>query len=47
MQDEEIRILADALYRRVDWRWAQDRGETLTHGWTAASLCAMMGSLPL
>lgn len=34
-QDEvEIRTLADALYRRADWRWAQDGGETVTHGWT-------------
>ena len=34
-QDElEIRTLADALYRRVDWRWAQNGGETVTHGWT-------------
>ncbi|TAM88542.1 MAG: hypothetical protein EPN41_05620 [Candidimonas sp.] len=29
----EIRRLADALYRRVDWSWAQNGGETLTHGW--------------
>ena len=29
-----IRTLADALFRRADWRWAQDRGETVTHGWT-------------
>jgi hypothetical protein len=34
-QDEvEIRTLADALYRRADWRWAQDGGETVSHGWT-------------
>ena len=32
--EKEIRALADALYRRVDWPWAQDQGETLTHGWT-------------
>ncbi len=30
----EIRTLADALYRRVDWRWAQNGGETVSHGWT-------------
>lgn len=37
-QDErEIRALADALYRRVDWRWAQDGGPTVTHGWTPES----------
>ena len=35
VQDEvEIRSLADALYRRVDWRWAQHRKATMTHGWT-------------
>ncbi len=31
--EQEIRRLADALYRRVDWRWAQNNGVTLTHGW--------------
>ncbi len=31
--EHEIRALADALYRRVDWRWALDGGATLTHGW--------------
>ncbi|WP_292585138.1 glucoamylase family protein, partial [Mesorhizobium sp.] len=29
----EIRRLADALYRRADWRWAQDGGATVSHGW--------------
>ena len=29
----EIRELADALYRRVDWPWALDGGRTVTHGW--------------
>jgi hypothetical protein len=29
----ELRELADALYRRIDWRWAQDEGETLRQGW--------------
>src|SRR3546814_13344685 len=29
----EIRELADFLYRRADWAWAQNGGETLTHGW--------------
>ena len=32
-EEHEIRTLADALYRRVDWRWAQNGGATLTHGW--------------
>ena len=34
--------LADALYRRVDWRWALDGGATVTHGWKPES-----GFLPL
>lgn len=33
-QEEEIRNLADALYRRADWRWAQHGGATVSHGWT-------------
>ena len=32
--EQEIRDLADRLYARVDWRWAQDGGATVTHGWT-------------
>ncbi|CAN7276857.1 glucoamylase family protein [Mesorhizobium caraganae] len=32
--EAEIRTLAEALYHRADWRWAQDGGETVTHGWT-------------
>ncbi len=32
--EREIRSLADALYRRVDWKWAQNGGTTVTHGWT-------------
>jgi hypothetical protein len=32
-EQAEIRKLADALYRRADWAWAQNGGETLTHGW--------------
>lgn len=32
--EQEIRSLADALYRRADWRWACDGGATITHGWT-------------
>ena len=32
-QEREIRALADALYRRADWQWAQNRGATVTHGW--------------
>ena len=35
--EHEIRTLADALYRRADWRWAQNQGATLTHGWKPES----------
>ena len=35
--EDEIRTLADALYRRADWQWAQDQGETVTHGWKPES----------
>jgi hypothetical protein len=31
--ETEIRALAEELYRRVDWRWAQDGHETLAQGW--------------
>jgi hypothetical protein len=29
----ELRKLVDMLFRRIDWRWAQDGGETLRQGW--------------
>ncbi len=32
-EEAEIRALADELYRRADWRWAQNGGATVTHGW--------------
>ena len=35
--EREIRTLADALYRRVDWPWACNRGATVTHGWMPES----------
>jgi len=31
--ENEIRALAEMLYARVDWQWAQNRGDTVTHGW--------------
>jgi len=31
--EREIRTLADGLYRRADWQWAQNHGATVTHGW--------------
>ena len=33
----ELRQLADALYRRVDWRWAQHDGAAVAHGWKPES----------
>jgi len=35
--DREIRELADALYRRVDWAWAQSGGSAVTLGWKPKS----------
>jgi len=29
----ELRTLADTLFRRIDWQWAQGDGETLKQGW--------------
>ena len=31
--ERELRGLADALYRRVDWPWMQNGQQTLCHGW--------------
>jgi hypothetical protein len=31
--EQEICTLADALYRRTNWRWALNGGATITHGW--------------
>jgi len=36
-EEREIRALADALYLRADWNWAQNRGQTVTHGWKPES----------
>ncbi len=32
-EEAEIRALADEIYRRVDWRWAQARPPAVSHGW--------------
>jgi hypothetical protein len=32
-EEREIRELADALYARVDWQWAQNGGRSVSHGW--------------
>lgn len=36
-QEREIRVLADALYRRADWRWALNGALKVTHGWKPES----------
>jgi hypothetical protein len=35
--DTEVRELVDAIYSRIDWRWAMNGGTTLTHGWRPES----------
>ena len=35
--EQQLRTLADALYRRVDWPWACNGGATITHGWKPES----------
>ena len=35
--EEVIRTLADALYRRVEWSWACNGEATMTHGWKPGS----------
>jgi hypothetical protein len=32
-EENEIRTLADALYRRVEWDWMLNGGPTVSHGW--------------
>jgi hypothetical protein len=32
--EAEIRRLADAIYARIDWRWAQVRPPSIGHGWS-------------
>jgi hypothetical protein len=36
-EEREIRELTDALYRRIDWRWAQNGGLTVAQGWNPES----------
>jgi hypothetical protein len=36
-EEQEIRTLADSLYRRTDWNWARNGGPAVTHGWTPES----------
>jgi hypothetical protein len=35
--EREVRDLAEALYRRVDWRWAQPDGAAVMQGWKPES----------
>ena len=35
--EREIRELADKLYRRADWQWAQNGGATVCQGWRPES----------
>jgi hypothetical protein len=37
IEEREIRTLADALYRRADWQWAQNGEATVTMGWKPES----------
>ncbi len=36
-QEAELRSVVDHLYRRIDWRWAQDGGDTIVQGWKPES----------
>jgi len=33
LRDPEVAALVDVIYRRIDWHWALNGGETLSHGW--------------
>lgn len=37
VEEAEIRSLADALYGRVDWKWALNGKDTISHGWNPES----------
>ena len=32
-EEIELRRLVDALYHRIDWRWAQGEANTIRQGW--------------
>lgn len=36
-EEAEIRDLADKLYRRIDWQWALNNGDTICQGWKPRS----------
>ncbi len=33
-EEDEIRQLADALFRKADWQWMQNGAAAVSHGWT-------------
>lgn len=33
-KEDEIRRLADSLFRKADWQWMQNGAATVSHGWT-------------
>jgi hypothetical protein len=33
LRDPEVTRLVNAIYARIDWRWALNEGATLSHGW--------------
>jgi hypothetical protein len=33
-EEDEIRRLADALFRKADWQWMQNGAAAVSHGWT-------------
>jgi hypothetical protein len=35
--EQEIRDIAERIYARVDWKWAQNRPPVLSHGWRPES----------
>ena len=37
LEENAIRAVADELYCRADWTWAQNGGATVTHGWKPES----------
>ena len=50
-EEIELRKIVDMLFRRIDWQWAQDGGETLRQGWKPECgrpvLPRMDGNLPV
>ena len=36
-EEQEVRQIADALYRQADWQWALNGGAALSHGWRPES----------